>query len=116
MQGSPTRFGREFVFLFFNWGAQKTWGGPNKTPGPRAASWGTLLYCLQYRAKHPIGRKMDSLTFQRLGEEVGCWLVLLHVVSLHYLPLFIQTEVPAPTRLLLSVDHGGVGHVVVLKH
>ena len=59
---------------------------------------------------------MDRLTFQRLGKEVACWLVLLHMVSLHYLPLFIQTKVPAPTRLLLSVDHGGVGHVVVLKH
>ena len=55
-------------------------------------------------------------TFQGFWEEVGCWLVLLHVVPLHDLALLVQAEVPAPSRLLLPVDHRRVRHVVVLKH
>lgn len=55
-------------------------------------------------------------TFQRFGKEVGCWLVLLDVVPLHDFPLLVQTEVPAPARLLLPIYHGGVRHVIVLEH
>lgn len=63
-----------------------------------------------------IPSKFIGLTFQRLRKEVCGRLVLLHVIALHNLPFLIQAQVPAPARLLLSVDHGGVRHVVVLKY
>ena len=64
----------------------------------------------------PWLRRCGVYTFQGFGEEVGCWLVLLHVVPLHDLALLVQAQVPAPSRLLLPVDHRRVRHVVVLKH
>lgn len=47
---------------------------------------------------------------------MGCWLVLLDMVPLHDFSFLVQTEVPAPARLLLPVYHGGVCHIIVLKH
>lgn len=47
---------------------------------------------------------------------MGCWLVLLDMVPLHDFSLFVQTEVPAPARLLLPIYHGGVCHIIVLEH
>lgn len=64
-----------------------------------------------------MGERGGSVrTFQRLGKEVGRRLVLLDVVPLHDFPLLVQTEVPAPARLLLPIYHGGVRHVIVLEH
>lgn len=47
---------------------------------------------------------------------MGCWLVLLDMVPLHDFSFLVQTEVPAPARLLLPVYHGGVCHIIVLEH
>lgn len=47
---------------------------------------------------------------------MGCWLVLLDVITLHDFSFLVQTEVPAPARLLLPVYHGGVCHIIVLEH
>lgn len=57
-----------------------------------------------------------QLTFKWFGNEVCCRLVLLHVVPLHDSTLLVQPQVPGPTRGLLSVQHGRVGDVIVLKH
>lgn len=59
---------------------------------------------------------MSTLTLKRLGKEMGCWFVLLDVIPLHDFSFLVQTEVPAPARLLLPVYHGGVCHVIVLEH
>lgn len=54
--------------------------------------------------------------FEWFWDEVCCGLVLLHVVPLHDLPLFVEPQVPRPSRSLLPVQHRGVGDVVVLKN
>lgn len=41
---------------------------------------------------------------------------LLHSVALHDLPVSVDADVPRATRLALSVQHGRIGHVVVLKY
>lgn len=41
---------------------------------------------------------------------------LFNTVPLHHSPLLIEAEVPGSTRLLLPVQHGRVGHVIILKH
>lgn len=43
------------------------------------------------------------------------WFGLFDPVALHGLPLFIEAQKPGPPRLLLSVEHGAVDHIVVLK-
>lgn len=44
------------------------------------------------------------------------WFGLFDPVALHGLSLFIEAQKPCPARLLLSVEHRAVDHVVVLKH
>ena len=41
---------------------------------------------------------------------------LLDPVPLHDLAVPVDADVPGPARLGLSVQYGGVGDVVVLKH
>lgn len=41
---------------------------------------------------------------------------LLHPIALHDLSVAVDTDIPGAARLALSVEHGGVRHVVVLKH
>lgn len=56
------------------------------------------------------------VTFYRFRQEVCSWFGLFDPVALHGLPLFIEAQKPGPARLLLSVEHGAVDHVVVLEH
>lgn len=60
--------------------------------------------------------KLWIVTFYWLRQEVSSWFSLLHPVAFHDLPLFIEAQKPRPARLLLSVEHRAVDHVVVLKH
>lgn len=41
---------------------------------------------------------------------------LLHPVALHDLAIAVDADVPRATRLALTVQHGRVRHIVVLKH
>lgn len=41
---------------------------------------------------------------------------LLHTVALHHLAIPVDADVPRASRLALAVQHGGVRHIVVLKH
>lgn len=41
---------------------------------------------------------------------------LLYTVALHYLAVTVDANVPRASRLALAVQHGGVRHIVVLKH
>lgn len=56
------------------------------------------------------------ITFYRFRQEVCSWFGLFDPVALHGLPLFIEAQKPSPARLLLSVEHGAVDHIVVLEH
>lgn len=56
------------------------------------------------------------VTFYRFRQEVSSWFGLFDPVALHHLSLFIQAQEPGPARLLLSVQHGAVDHIVVLEH
>ena len=60
--------------------------------------------------------KKPGPTFERFRYEVCGGLVLLDVVPLHDSALLVEAQVPGPARGLLPVQHGGVGHVVVLKY
>lgn len=42
--------------------------------------------------------------------------VLLYPVALHDLTITVYANIPAAARLRLTVEHGGVRHVVVLEH
>lgn len=55
-------------------------------------------------------------TFNEFGQEVRSSLRLLDTVPFHDLSVSVDTDVPRPARLGLSVQDGRVGDVVVLKH
>lgn len=59
---------------------------------------------------------MYSVTFYRFRQEVCSWFGLFDPVALHGLSLFIEAQKPGPARLLLSVEHRAVDHIVVLEH
>lgn len=58
----------------------------------------------------------NPLTFYRFGQEVSGWFGLFHSVALHGLSFLVQAQEPGPPRLILSVQHRRVDHIVVLKH
>lgn len=47
---------------------------------------------------------------------MSCWFCLLHSVSFHDLPFFIESQEPGPTWLLLSVEHRWVDYIIVFKN
>ena len=57
-----------------------------------------------------------QLTFNDLRQEVGGSFGLLDSIALHDLPVAVDADVPRAAGLALPVQHGRVGHVVVLKH
>lgn len=59
---------------------------------------------------------VHQCTFNKFGQEVSRSLGFLNAVSLHDLPIPVDSEVPRSPRLGLSVQDGRVGDVVVFEH
>ncbi len=55
-------------------------------------------------------------TLYKLGQEVGCSFSLFDPISFHDLSVPVNTNVPGPTRLRLTVQDRGVCDIIVLKH
>lgn len=47
-----------------------------------------------------------------MGSSFG----LLYPIALHDLAVTVDTDVPGSARLGLTIEHGGVRNVVILKH